>query len=131
MSNGLANRRVVSRADLDFRPYDRYGAPIPGMSWHPVTDERESGEASFFLKFEPGARSRPHEHVATEEFLMLEGELVDPDGRVFKAGDFVSYPPGSRHASHSPGGCVMLVFLRARNRTLEEHERLAEGLKEH
>lgn len=119
-------RRVIGRDDLAFRPYDRYGPVIPGMSWHPVTDDRESGEATYFLKFEPGARSRPHEHVMTEEFLMLEGELVDCDGRVFRQGDFVSYRPGSKHWSHSTQGCLMLVFLRTLNRSLEEGEEVSQ-----
>ena len=48
---------------------------------------------------------------------------VEPDGTVFKAGDFVSYPPGSRHHSHSPDGCLLLVFLRAYNRRLAPGER--------
>jgi len=115
-------RRVIARDDLELRPYDRYGRVIEGLFWHPVTDDRATGEATFFLRFAPGARSTPHEHMATEEFLMLEGELVDPDGSVFKAGDFVSYRPGTRHWSHSPGGCLILVFLRKLNRRLEAGE---------
>jgi hypothetical protein len=45
-----------------------------------------------------------------EEFLMLDGELVDDDGLVFRAGDFVSYEPGTRHNSRSERGCLIAVF---------------------
>ena len=36
-----------------------------------------------------------------EEFLMLEGELIDPDNKIFKKGDFVTFEPGSTHSSHT------------------------------
>jgi len=40
---------------------------------------------------------------------------------VFKAGDFVSYSPGSRHFSSSASGCTLLVSLRGgNNRALGE-----------
>ena len=44
---------------------------------------------------EPGAQSVPHMHMGFEEFLMIEGELIDSDGTVFKSGEFVSFEPGS------------------------------------
>ena len=48
---------------------------------------------------QPGAATLPHEHASVEDFLILEGELTDGDGTVFRAGDFVSYAPGTRHNS--------------------------------
>jgi len=45
-----------------------------------------------------------------EEFLILEGELVDDDGAVFRAGDFVSYDAGTHHNSWTETGCVIAVF---------------------
>ena len=41
---------------------------------------------------------------------MLEGELIDSDGTVFKAGDFVSFAPGTHHSSRTETGCVLAVF---------------------
>ena len=116
-------RQVVSQRDLKLRPYDRYGTVTPGMAWQPVSEDKTTGECTFFLRFAPGVSSTPHEHMQREEFLELEGSLVEPDGTVFKAGDFVSYPPRSRHHSTSPDGCLLLVFLRAYNRRLAPGER--------
>jgi anti-sigma factor ChrR (cupin superfamily) len=118
-----ATRQIVSKDRLTFRPYDRYGSVIPGMEWHPVSEDKETGACSFFLRFAPGARSQPHEHVLREEFLVLEGSLIEPDGTVVRPGDFVSFPPGSRHHSHAPEGCLLLVFLRGYNRRLAPGER--------
>ena len=29
---------------------------------------------------------------------MLDGELTDTDGKIFKKGDFVTFEPGSKHS---------------------------------
>ncbi len=49
---------------------------------------------------------------------MLEGELTEPDGKIFKKGDFVTFKPGSIHSSHSKVGCLILVFMRGINKPL-------------
>ena len=49
-----------------------------------------------------------------EEFLILEGDLVDDDGTVFGPGDFVSYQAGTVHNSRTEGGCLIAVFEWAR-----------------
>lgn len=113
-----ALRRRVAARDGTFRPYDRYGAPTAGLEWIPLARDGERGYELFLLRFAPGARSTPHEHQGVEEFMVLEGELHDCDGAVLGAGEFVSYAPGSRHQSHSPGGCLLLVSLHGANRRL-------------
>ncbi len=116
------DRRVVATGDAAFVPFDRYGEPIAKLSWLPISYDRESGQGSFVMRFAPGGRSLPHEHTGYEEFVVLEGELIDNDGAVFRAGDFVSFEPGSRHASHAPDGCLLAVFMRGVNRQLEAGE---------
>ena len=112
-------RRIVTTGEAAFRSYDRYGQAIPGLTWLPLSPDSDAdGGGCFMLRFAPGARSLPHEHSEIEEFMVLEGELEDCDGHVLKAGDFVSYAAGSRHASQSPNGCLILVFLRRGNRLL-------------
>ena len=80
--------------------------------------DKEKGQGSYILKMDPGSKSVPHEHVNYEEFYMLEGELIDADGKVFKKGDFVSFEPGTTHSSHTNNGCLILVFMRSRNKTI-------------
>ena len=43
-----------------------------------------------------------------EEFLILEGELIEYDGTVLKKGDFASYRPGTRHSSRTETGCLLV-----------------------
>ena len=46
------------------------------------------------------------------DFLMLEGEIVDHDGYVYKKGDLVWLEAGTEHNSYTENGAVMAVFFR-------------------
>ena len=88
----MSKRKITDLNNLKFEPFDNYGAPIPGMSWHKISyDKKNGGYGSYLLKMEPGAKSLPHTHTGYEEFLMLDGELTDTDGEIFKKGDFVTF----------------------------------------
>ena len=104
---------------LSFKPFDNYGVVVPGMSWHKISYNKENGGQGN-LCFKNGTRCKklPHEHTGFEEFLMLDGELIDPDGKIFKKGDFISFEPGSKHSSHTINGCLVLVFMRGINQPL-------------
>ena len=117
-------RTIVSTDDAQFKPYDRYGDPVPGMRWIPLSGQMSNSEfESYLIKMEPGSSSKPHEHVGFEEFYMLDGTLIDNDGVEFNKGDFVKFSPGSKHSSHTPEGCTLLVMLRGgTNRALSDTE---------
>tara|TARA_B110000305_G_scaffold147333_1_gene163564 strand:+ start:176 stop:523 length:348 start_codon:yes stop_codon:yes gene_type:complete len=115
----MNKRKITNPYNLEFIPFDNYGVTVPGMSWHKISYNKENGgQGTYVLKMEPGAKSLPHEHTGFEEFLMLDGELIDPDGRIFKKNDFVSFEPGSKHSSHTIKGCLVLVFMRGINQPL-------------
>lgn len=114
-------RLVQNTDETNFKPYNRYGAPVEGMSWLALSGELLNGEfESFMLRMEPGASSKPHEHMGHEEFLVLKGSLIDVDGMEYQAGDYVHLLPGSCHSSHTIDGCLLLVILRGNNRPIEE-----------
>ena len=113
-------KRLITKFDnLIFEPFDNYGVVVRGMSWYKISYSRENGgHGTYVLKMEPSAKSIPHEHTGFEEFLMLDGELTDPDGKIFKKGDFISFEPGSKHSSHTKNGCLVLVFMRGINQPI-------------
>ncbi len=113
-------RSVTKTNESAFRPYDRYGDPVPGMHWLPLSLDEKTHLDLFLLRFDPGAQSMPHEHMAAEQFLVMEGTLTDCDGHVFEAGDFVRFEPGSKHHSVSESGCLLLAVLQEKNRKLED-----------
>jgi len=114
----MKNRNIVNIDNLNFEPFDNYGKSIEGMRWHKISYDKKKGQGTYVLKMEPGAKSIPHEHINYEEFYMLDGELIDIDGKVFKKGDIVSFEPGSQHSSYTKNGCLILVFMRSRNKTI-------------
>jgi anti-sigma factor ChrR (cupin superfamily) len=118
------NLRQIINTEADaFKPYERYGEPVAGMSWLALSGELLNGEFEcFMLRMDAGAQSKPHQHMGFEEFLVLEGELIDCDDKVYRRGDFVRLLPGSKHSSHTPNGCSLLVILRGNNRALSDEE---------
>ena len=114
----MKNRKIINPTKLKFTPFNSYGKPIPGMSWHKISYDQNTGAGSYILKMAPGARSLKHRHQNYEEFYILDGELKDGDGQIFKKGDFVTFEPGSTHSSYSEKGCLILVFMRSRNKKM-------------
>ena len=115
----MTKRQITDMNKLKFEPFDNYGEVVPGMSWHKISYSKENGgQGTYVLKMEPGAKSLSHQHIGFEEFLMIEGELIDSDGKVFKKGDFVSFQPGSQHFSYTKNGCLVLVFMRGINKAI-------------
>jgi anti-sigma factor ChrR (cupin superfamily) len=115
----MSKRKITNLFNVDFKPFDNYGVTVPGMSWHKISyDKQNGGYGTYILKMEPNAKSLHHIHTGYEEFLMLEGELTDLDGKIFKKGDFVTFEPGSTHSSRTKEGCLILVFMRGINKPL-------------
>ena len=61
--------------------------------WLPVSFNADTQCGSYYFQLLPGAVTVPHVHPGYEEFYVLEGEAVESDGTVIKAGDFISFPP--------------------------------------
>jgi anti-sigma factor ChrR (cupin superfamily) len=115
----MSKRKITDLSSLKFEPFDNYGKAIEGMSWCKISyDKKNGGYGTYVLKMEPGAKSLSHEHKGYEEFLMLDGELTDLDGKIFKKGNFVSFEPGSTHSSFTKDGCLILVFMRGINQPI-------------
>ena len=115
----MTKRQITNINNLKFEPFDNYGSVVPGMSWYKISYNRDAGgQGTYVLKMDPGSKSLPHEHTGYEEFLMLDGELIDPDGKIFKKGDFISFEPGSTHSSYTKNGCLVLVFMRGINKPI-------------
>ncbi|MDA7573422.1 cupin domain-containing protein [Candidatus Pelagibacter sp.] len=115
----MTKRKITNLYKAKFEPFDNYGSPVKGMSWHKISYNRDNGGlGTYLLKMDPNAKSLPHMHTGYEEFYMLEGELTDIDGKTFKKGDFITFMPNSTHSSHTKDGCLILVFMRGINQPL-------------
>jgi anti-sigma factor ChrR (cupin superfamily) len=110
MTEKAEGRITVNAHTAPFLAYDLEGPVQPEMSWLPVSFDRETQQGSYLMRMKPGAVTIAHDHPGMEEFLILEGDLVDSDGSVFGPGDFVSYEAGTHHNSRTEAGCLLAVF---------------------
>ncbi len=104
----MKGRTIIDTANAAFEPYDLEGPRQPEMSFLPLSYDRASGEGAYLMRMEPGAHTLTHTHERREEFLILDGELIEDDGTVYRAGDYVIMEPGTRHDSRTETGCVLI-----------------------
>ena len=116
----MDKRKITKLNNLKFEPFDKYGKPIAGWTWHKISFDEKTNFGSYISKLEPGTKTIPHIHSGHEEFLILDGELIDSDGTIFKKGDFISYEPNSSHSSFTEKGCLILTFMRGQNNQINE-----------
>ena len=110
MSDSTEGRIVVNAHVTPFLPYGLEGPVQPEMSWLPISFDKETQQGTYLMRMEAGALTIAHDHPGMEEFLILEGDLVDSDGTRFGPGDFVSYQAGTHHNSRTEKGCLLAVF---------------------
>ena len=48
----MNKRTVIDPKNLSFEPFDNYGEPIKGMSWHKISYDKEKGQGSYILKID-------------------------------------------------------------------------------
>lgn len=87
---------------------------FPGISIKVLYENREKGEMTCLLKWEPGATLPMHKHPELEQSFVLEGSFYDHDG-ICRAGEYVWRHPGSFHETHSDEGAVILAIYRKPN----------------
>lgn len=108
MGDRRAGRSIFATRGIALRPYDLDGPLQPEMSWAPLSYDRATGRGSYLMRMAPGAATIPHVHEAREEYLILEGEAIEADGTVLKAGDWIVYEPGTHHGTRTITGCLLL-----------------------
>ena len=115
----MNKRKITKLNHLKFKAFDKYGKTIKGWSWHKISFDKKTNFGTYVSKLDPGTKTLPHIHTGHEEFLVLEGEIIDSDGTIFKKNDFVSYQPNSSHSSYTEKGCVILTFMRGHNKLID------------
>ncbi len=104
-------RRVANVKSADYVEWiNRDGSPS-GTHILQLDDKYPKGIGFHVYRMDPGTSSEPHEHTEDEQFLVIEGELIDNDGTIYSAGDLVWLQAGTQHVSHSPKGCLLAVHI--------------------
>lgn len=110
MASERSGRRIIRTRSMPFEPYDLEGELQPDMAFLPLSYDRERDIGTYMIRMDPGAKTIRHTHARTEEFLILEGELIEDDGTVLGPGDYVSFRAGTRHNSRTEKGCLLIGF---------------------
>jgi len=108
-----ANRRVANIYEAEFKPFVYPDGVALGDSVLQLDDSLPAGTGFHVYRMPPGMTTRPHRHNGHEQFLILDGELIENDGTVFRKGDLVWLRDGTEHCSRTPNGCLLAVHIPA------------------
>lgn len=111
--------RVANIHSAAFEPFVCEDGGALGDTILQLDDGLPLGVGFHVYRMPPGMTTRRHRHNGHEQFLILEGELVEEDGTVFRTGDLVWFRDGTEHSSHSPDGCLLAVHIAGKETALE------------
>lgn len=113
------DRRIANIRSADFKPFIYPDGRALGDAILQLDSDKPLGEGFHVYRMPAGMRTVGHRHNGHEQFLILEGELHENDGTVFRAGDLVWYRDGTEHNSYTPDGCLLAVHIVAVETTVE------------
>ena len=73
---------IVDWEKIKFQRYDRDNLMVPGLEWYLMTYNRATGKGTYLLRYQPNTKTKPHQHMVLEEFIILSGKLFDSSGDV-------------------------------------------------
>lgn len=103
-------RRIIDTNNAKFDIYDFGGPVLKGVHQLDLSYDRKTGHGVYMIRMEPGTETTKHVHTLREEYLVLEGDIVESDGTVLGPGDYVIYEPGTEHSSRTVNGCLAIGF---------------------
>ncbi len=110
-SNHFADQRqIIDTNTAKYDIYDFGGPALEGVQQLDLSYDRTTGHGAYMIRMEPGTETTAHVHTLREEYLILEGDLVESDGTVLGPGDYVIYEPGTEHNSRTVNGCLLIGF---------------------
>jgi len=110
-SNQFGNqRKIIDTRTAKFSPYDFGGPTLKGVSQLDLTYDHKSGHGAYMIRMQAGTITTKHIHTVREEYLIMEGDLIESDGTELGPGDYVIYEPGTEHYSRTVHGCTLIGF---------------------
>lgn len=119
MAQDPSNLRVANIHSAEFKLFVYEDGAALGDSILQLNDDTPLGVGFHVYRMPAGITTRRHRHNGHEQFLILEGELIEDDGTVFRKGDLVWYRNGTIHSSYTPNGCLLAVHIASSETVLE------------
>ena len=121
----LDGRVMVNWRSCDWQPFpDRRN-----LAWYPIRDASLPRNGFYLLNIPPDEPAPRFSSTVREEYIVLDGSLVDSDGLELVAGDFASYGPGTIHHAETPSGCTLLAYMTSGCVGREDPVKLADARK--
>ncbi len=105
-------RVVANIHDTEFEPFIDRNGDIDGYVLQ-LDRSKPLGTGFHVFRMDPGYTTVSHQHGHDEEFLIINGDLTDNDGTVYREGDLVLMKAGTQHCSYSERGCLIAVYIEA------------------
>jgi len=102
--------KVIDTGKAEYSVYDFEGPALDGVYQLDLTYDRETGHGAYMIRMEPGTITTRHVHTLREEYLIIEGDIVESDGTVLGPGEYIVYEPGSEHNSRTEHGALLIGF---------------------
>lgn len=109
ISPTIGGSTYVDPAEMDWKP-----SQFEGIQIKVLYENKDAGEMTCLLKWQPGATLPFHKHPEIEQSYVIQGSFYDHDG-ICRAGEYVWRQPGSFHETHSDEGAVILAIYRKPN----------------
>jgi hypothetical protein len=103
--------RIANIHTAAFKPFVYDDGVALGDEILQLDDSQPLGTGFHVYRMPSGMRTRAHRHNGHEQFLILDGELIENDGRVLKSGDLIWLRDGTEHNSYTPNGCLLAVHI--------------------
>ena len=104
------HRKIINTQSAEYEPYDFGGPILRDIGQLDLTYDRETGFGAYMIRMQPGSETTHHVHTVREEYLIIDGDLIESDGLVLGPGDYVIYEPGTKHSSRTENGCLLIGF---------------------
>ncbi len=103
-------RQIIDTNTAKYDIYDFGGPALEGVQQLDLSYDRTTGHGAYMNRMEPGTENTAHVHTLREEYLILEGDVVESDGTVLGPGDYIIYELGTEHKSRTVNGCLLIGF---------------------
>lgn len=113
------DRRVNNIYSAEFKPFIYDDGKAYGDSVLQNDEALPLGVGFHVYRMPAGMTTRAHRHNGHEQFLILEGELIENDGTIYAKGDLVWLRDGTEHCSTTPNGCLLAVHIAGPEFSLE------------
>jgi ChrR Cupin-like domain len=107
----------LQQVSMDLPNWEPFPMPIGSemVVWH--VDE-VSAELAYFLRIKEAGKLPQHWHATGESILVLEGNFIDEDGKVYEVGDQSFAAANTSHQPTTTMGCLILAVTSSNDKIL-------------